>query len=161
MSSVSRPEPFRIIIPREAIESMDTEEVIMGLNVLARGKTTAIAALGNVQIHFDGYDDDPRELWQIPSVREYVAELDNACPFWLFLADLNSDTLFVITACLCRVTEAGLARSAFHPSDLQDFMIRQIKAMDNLWSLHGLPSGDQVGRALEANAYFRSRQILN
>lgn len=161
MSAPNRPEPFRIIIPREAVEAMDTQEVVMGLNVFTRGKTTALAALGSVQIHFDGYNDDPREHWQIPAVRDYVSALDEACPFWLFLADFNSDTLFVITACLCRVMETGPGQSAFHPEDLQHFMIRHVKAMDSLWLFHGLHREDQARRAIEANAYFRDRQILN
>lgn len=37
-----------------------------------------------VDIAFYGYDDDPRELFEIQEVRQYVSDLDVKFPFWLF-----------------------------------------------------------------------------
>ena len=39
-----------------------------------------------INISFDGYDDDPRELFEIDEVKQYVALLDEALPELFFFS---------------------------------------------------------------------------
>ena len=84
-------EPIGIVIPREAVESCDTEQVLMGPSVLVRCAALAPRARGKLQLAFDGFDRDPRELWQIRAVRRFVSRLDEVFPYWFFLADAFGD----------------------------------------------------------------------
>jgi len=48
----------------------------MGLSVFVRSSALAPQAQGKLELLFDGFNDDKRELWQIPEVRRFVARLD-------------------------------------------------------------------------------------
>ena len=55
---------------------------------------------GRILFAVDGWDDDPRELIEIPEVRRFFNCLTQAGCVWLFLADLTSpENLRLITAC--------------------------------------------------------------
>ena len=67
-------------------EKFDLKQTVVVFTVCERGRTnrkalaTAVVAWRNLKIenntaimlHFAGYDDDPRELWQIPDVCDFV-----------------------------------------------------------------------------------------
>jgi hypothetical protein len=154
-------EPIRIVIPREAVEARETQEVLMGLSVFAQSPALAPQARGKVRIEFAGYDRDARELWQIPEVRQYVADLDDVFPFWFFFADLRSDTLHVLASCLCRVTETTPGQTAFNRDDLNRFFERQFGGMNHLWAAHSLSDDANIEVSEQIAEYFFDRQILN
>ena len=52
-----------------------------------------------VDIFFDGYNETSSELWEIPEVRDYVAELDAKFPYWLFFLSKNGHGLLVVLKC--------------------------------------------------------------
>ena len=50
-----------------------------------------------------GYDDDPRELYQIPEVVSYIKDLNSKLPFWLYFVNTSDKKFFSwMIACLCR-----------------------------------------------------------
>ena len=50
-----------------------------------------------------GYDDDPRELYQIPEVVSYIKDLNTKLPFWLYFVNTADKRFFSwIIACLCQ-----------------------------------------------------------
>ena len=55
-----------------------------------RGKTTFL---------FEGYEADPRELWEIPEVRRFCQTWWKAWPYVLFFADLGNKALLLILMC--------------------------------------------------------------
>jgi hypothetical protein len=84
-----RPRPRRIRsvpfeIPRKTIEKRDVSAVVARLNGLVEDKESARSAMGSVSILVDGYDDDPREIYQIPEVRDWYGKLVEAVPHLLF-----------------------------------------------------------------------------
>jgi hypothetical protein len=154
-------EPIRIVVPREAVEARETKEVLMGLSVFAQSPALAPQALGKVRIEFEGYERDARELWQIPEVRRFIADLDEAFPFWFYFADLRSETLHVLASCLCAVTEVAPGQTVFDDDDFYRFLQRQFGGMNHLWDAHSLPDDENVARSEQLVQYFANRQILN
>lgn len=73
-----------VVISREEVESQNINEALGTLNRLLESPETARAYKENVDISFSGYDDDARELFEIPEVRNFVFQLDVKFPFWLF-----------------------------------------------------------------------------
>ncbi|MEP7351948.1 MAG: DUF4365 and DUF1817 domain-containing protein [Acidobacteriota bacterium] len=77
-------ESFVFMISHGEVESED----ISGVNVLrARLTSTKELALhcqGKVEFSFSGYDEDPRELYEIDEVMRYIAALDAAFPELFF-----------------------------------------------------------------------------
>ena len=50
-----------------------------------------------------GYDDDPRELYQIPEVVSYIKDLNSKLPFWLYFVNTADKRFFSwMIACLCQ-----------------------------------------------------------
>src|SRR5665213_2622227 len=131
--SIDQEEPIRILVPREAALACDTESTVMFLSVFVRSATLGPQSLGKVQMAFADYGDDPRELWEIPEVRRFVARIDEALPYWFFLADLESDTLYVVACCVCRVSEVAAGLTSINQDDLRAFVERQFGGMNQLW----------------------------
>ncbi|UOQ64868.1 chlororespiratory reduction 6 domain-containing protein [Hymenobacter volaticus] len=60
-----------------------------------------------INIVITGYDNDSRELFEIPEVRKFFLFLDNSFPYWFYW--LNKDlppeisSFFTLFACICPV----------------------------------------------------------
>ena len=89
-----------LYIPRKTVEDNEYLPFLLGLcTVLDQAPITAFE--GSMTITFEGYEDDPRELFEIPEVCKFMRNLDNQFPYWSYLADLETDTLETITKLLC------------------------------------------------------------
>ena len=50
-----------------------------------------------------GYDDVPRELYQIPEVVSFIKDLNSKLPFWLYFVNTSDKRFFSwMIACLCQ-----------------------------------------------------------
>jgi hypothetical protein len=61
---------FCVVGGRNDLSDSTLAETLRHLNGTVRTSTT-----GPVHLGVDGYDDDPRELWEIPEVRDYIRRL--------------------------------------------------------------------------------------
>lgn len=61
---------FCVVGGRNALTDETLAGVLAHLNGTVRTSTT-----GLIHLALDGYDDDPRELWEITEVRDYVKRL--------------------------------------------------------------------------------------
>lgn len=57
---------------------------------------------GRVTFWFSGWDEDPRELAEIPEVRAWFNKLTGEFPYWLHFIEKQGDTLFLALRLLCR-----------------------------------------------------------
>jgi len=87
------------VISREEIENGDISRIIGD-----HGPQVTKKKLRQLQnrVHFtvDGYDDDPRELFEIPEVREYYLLAHRIWGGWSYFADIRSDCLKMVACCL-------------------------------------------------------------
>ena len=65
------------------VERMDTTEMLTSLKRLLK-EDFARRFQQRVAVGIDGYDDDTRELFEIPDVRTYMAKLDADWPYWFY-----------------------------------------------------------------------------
>jgi len=92
---------------------IDNEEVMVSdvsrprnfFDRLRLTKELAHACQGKVEITFFGYEDDPRELFEIEEVRKYVALLDDALPelFFFVRTEAPTSTIRLFALCLTKV----------------------------------------------------------
>lgn len=125
--------PIIFGVPYDDIKSGDVNTVLSALNSFLDTRERLIWARARFTILFEGYDDDPRDVWDILEVREYVKKLDAEFPYWFYFTDLNHHTLKVICLCLCRVMKVE-GSSTPHPDDLKHFLASRIIALNNLCS---------------------------
>ncbi len=71
-------ESFLFMIEREEVETGDISRVEEFRTRITSTKELAFHCQGKVEFSFSGYDDDPRELYEIEEVKRYVALLDAA-----------------------------------------------------------------------------------
>jgi len=90
-------------ISQENIKDCNTSEYV----TLLHGATGTIqsfeVAFQRYVFLISGYDDDPRELYQIPEVVSFIKDLNSKLPFWLYFVNTSDKRFFSwMIACLCR-----------------------------------------------------------
>jgi hypothetical protein len=86
------PTDLIVIVGRDEVESGLPSTTLACLEGLVASPTRALSLCECVDIAFHGYDDDGRELWEIPDVRRFVSALDDRFPFWLYCANTLAST---------------------------------------------------------------------
>jgi len=95
--------PFmHIILRRSEVEACVIEPTLKALRVLTSDKETAMRFQNHVTLSFQGYDDDPRRLFQIEEVCAFVRKLNERWHSWFFFMtkDVHISPLAVIALCL-------------------------------------------------------------
>lgn len=77
-------DPLVVVVSRAEVEAGDTSSALAVLNQLTESPDTARGFVERVDIAFHGYDQTKQELFEIPEVRNFVAELDQGTTFRLF-----------------------------------------------------------------------------
>lgn len=84
--------------------------------------------MGSVTFSVSGYDDDPRELFQIPEVRDFYQSLHRTWPCWLFFAETLSPSLLIVALCNLPTIQSkfvageGELSVQFNPLQMSQFM---------------------------------------
>lgn len=113
------------------VETGSTQGILSLLEKLLN-PNVALRAWGKLILVVDGYDDDQRELYMIPEVREWIREVDREFPYWLFFMDLGKrSTLSFVALALCPYERVPGGWNIPQP-DLQQFLITHFMAMNEL-----------------------------
>ena len=90
-------------ISQEAIQNCDTSEYVTLLHGITDSLQSFEVAFQRYVFLISGYDDDPRELYQIPEVVSFIKYLNSKLPFWLYFVNTTDKRFFSwMIACLCR-----------------------------------------------------------
>lgn len=150
--------PIVISVPRQAIDSNDTQSILNQLYPLMGDAPSVRAAAGRLVLSFEGFGKSAGtiwfdEVWQVPEARSFVAMLDEKFPCWFFFADLSGDTLYTVAACLCRIEVRG-GQTIFNKEDLLEFGVRQFIALDDIFERFNLPLEEKSARREQIAQYF-------
>jgi hypothetical protein len=147
---------------RRHIESGDIAEILSSvLAPMAESRESAEFFEGRVTFYFSGWDDDPRELAEIPELRAWFNKLTGEWPYWLHFAEKQGNTLFLVLCLLCaghyeQGREPGMVGWRF--SDLRVFdakVLTMLGYMNQLYDRLGLPEemnervSEEVGQLIE------------
>ena len=90
-------------ISQEAIQNCDTSEYVTLLHGITDSLQSFEAAFQKYVFLVSGYDNDQRELYQIPEVVCFIKDLNSKLPFWLYFVNTGDKRFFSwMIACLCR-----------------------------------------------------------
>lgn len=146
---------------RRHIESGDIAEMLEVLKLMAATRENAELFEGRVTFYFSGWDDDPRELAEIPELRAWFNKLTGEWPYWLHFVEKEGDTLFLALRLLSagqyvRGRELGMVGWEF--ADLREFESKVLTLfgyMNGLYDKLGLPEemnmrvSEEVGQLIE------------
>ena len=105
-----------------------------------------------------GYDNDQRELYQIPEVVSFIKDLNSKLPFWLYFINTSDKKFFSwMIACLCQAMSLDQDEETIYAdfnedayNDLIEYQFRNIvKLMSGLGMRESIQ--EKVLKALSAN----------
>jgi hypothetical protein len=132
------------ILGKDASETCDTFRQILSDFEVARGLVQKIV------LFTSAYDEDSRELWQIPEVIHYAEQLVQNCPGLFLLLDREGKSLRWLLMCFCYPAQFGNDRRLF-AQRFKDFMNFGFEGL-NLHSYRLAIGEDQLKRiSLEIN----------
>ncbi|MDD4274940.1 MAG: DUF4365 and DUF1817 domain-containing protein [Desulfobacter postgatei] len=105
---------FLCIIGRDQVEAFDVSDVRSFFNRIRSTRELAAHCQGKIELSFHGYDNDPRELYEVPEVRAFVPILSEALPELFFFAYTGDrcQGLKTIAMCLTEIKKLSDAPNA-------------------------------------------------
>ncbi len=71
---------------------------LYGLDKLPTGRRLR-QLMDSMVFCIEGWDDDPREIHDIPEIRRFYSAFHEAWPYWLYFCSLEGDTLRTMVMC--------------------------------------------------------------
>jgi hypothetical protein len=90
-------------IPREEITNKRFDFITSALRRIQATPDLILSLKGKVDISFDNYDDDKRELFEIQEVKDWIIELYSLSNCWPYLMALDQASAFLKLAFYCFV----------------------------------------------------------
>lgn len=111
-------------IDRGDVEALSTFDTVNFFRSLASNKSQALRSRGKVELMVHGYDDDPRELWQIPEVRSFFQKLQDEVPSWFFFIKATGlhRSLTLIVSCVCSTDRINENQVRIDPHEMAAFI---------------------------------------
>lgn len=116
-------------IPPELIYGGDTTPIVAALRDMVSIREKATAFKQRIGVMVDGFDADPRELWQIPEAQQFFRNLFVECPFFMLLAHPDGGLLKLLAACW--IYEDGLTKEV-EQERMVDFLHRAFHGLNGL-----------------------------
>jgi hypothetical protein len=130
-----------VLISREEIEQQLTapfEQLILRLQV---SRDVVLSAQGKVDMFIGGYDNDPRELYEIPEVRCWIAKAVEQVRYlaWFFDMGARAQGMIIIPPCVCRFERPDANTLSIELEDLWAFVEKQFNNLNELADRFSLP----------------------
>jgi hypothetical protein len=133
--------PFmHIVVRRTEVEQCNIDLTLQALSVLVEDRETALRFKGSVGLSLQGYDDDPRGVFEIQDVREFVAKLNARWYSWFFFMtkDMLISPISVIALCLCQYTRSSFGLFIPVVQDLREFLWFHFGALRGICQVYNL-----------------------
>lgn len=124
------------------VDSLQVDHLRDFFDRIQTTKELAHHCMGKVEIFFHGYDDDPRDLYEISQVRKYISTVDPIIPELFFFARTEEPTftLKLFALSLSKIdfpngkepASDHKIRVEFDPKDLQSFMNNHFSGLNKI-----------------------------
>ncbi|HRD86650.1 MAG TPA: hypothetical protein PK752_00115 [Accumulibacter sp.] len=132
-------DPVILMFSRRQVETLDLAEPLQFLRRLTADRHTALEFSGRLSLVIDGYNDDPRELFEIPDVRAYINGLDQEWRYWFFFLSQADDSIKLLESCLCETIEVVPGVTSVDMEQLESALARHFGAMNALCEALDVP----------------------
>lgn len=144
-----------IAISRQEVESQDCSKVVSTLKALLETPEKAKMFKEQVDLGFSGYDEDSRELFEIPEVRNFVFKLDEEFPFWLFFLTKFGTGLQCLFLCMMPPYLTEKAKQEIFPQRLESLLEnRWLPAMNYIGNYVGMTDFENEQLTERSVSYF-------
>lgn len=151
---------LRVVVDRSEVEAQDVSCTAVNLSRVLIDRNAVERYRGGVDLVFYGYSNDPRELYEIPEIRNFCTTLDDAFPYWFYFLSTERESLMVIACCLCSVTQLRPGVVSIG-SDLLEFMTRHYNALNWLFDNYSLDEKHNVEISGNVAKYFNKFEAID
>lgn len=135
-------EPVVIMISRRQVESNDMTSVLNELKILLASREDCWLYRGQVALVVDGYQEDPRELVDIPEVRSFLRDFSVKWPYWGFFFNQVDDSITLLGACVCGKSYPGGGVVEMDVEKIKQFLLAGFDGMNALFDKHKFPESE-------------------
>ena len=131
---------------RDEVERGDVRRVYGILTGFTATREAAEFAEGRLLFYFSGWDEDPREISDIPEIRRWFVRLTEMFPYWFHVVEKQGSTLSHVLMLLCRgqterSSDTGMVAWRFADMDeVRDKVDGLLSAQTVLGEKLGVPS---------------------
>lgn len=145
-----------VVVGREEVETSDTSAAMSVLSRLLSTPEMIRQFRTRVDLAFDGYNSVRDELFEIPSVRQYVSQLDAEFPYWLYFMSRNYCGLQCISRCFLLPHLTERVQAERHPRQLTELIERRWgPALNHMCAACGLSDDEADALLVSAMNYFK------
>lgn len=90
-------------ISRREIEHCDFGSALERLHIMADTRENALRYRESMFLMVTGYDNDPRELCEVPEIRTFFSKLSDQWPHWIWFLNRDLAMVPLLMSFLCRV----------------------------------------------------------
>ncbi len=148
-----------ILIPKSVVEQQDLEFTMSGLDKLLVDEETIRKSKNKLTVGFDGYDDDPREIFEIDEIRDYLQAVTKKFPYWFYFCSKSEHTLWAILTAHCRFRKFGPGGAKVDIEDFKQIMSFLFIKLNEFYREHNLDENDLVSLSKEIEEYFSTQQM--
>lgn len=132
-----------LLISRSEVDSGRVGDAIDRLTVLVDSAENVTRYEDRLLISFDGFDSDPREIFEIPECVAYFRKLCEHWPWWFHFVEKSGSTLALVLRLLCNGTvyrqANGQVDFEFHSVvHVQETVLSLFGSMNALYAQYGL-----------------------
>ena len=135
-------EPVVLMISRREVEEGDLASVLARLKVFLATREDAWLYRGQMTLVVDGYNDDPRELVDIPQVRTLLAQLEAAWPYWGFFFNQVDDSIKLLLSCAAGVRFLGRGAVEMDPQRVATALAHGFGGVNEVFERFGFPEDE-------------------
>lgn len=110
---------FVLAFPRAVVEAGDVSDALHLLRTVSATLSTLRNHAGRVMLSFEGYDADPRQVWDIPECRAFFGRLWTEWRGWMYLLEHDASELRLALNLVGHPISTGPAKDGVAPTGLE------------------------------------------
>ena len=135
-------EPVVLMISRREVEAADLASVLSRLKVFLATREDAWLYRGQMTLVIDGYNNDPRELVDIPEVRALLCGLEAKWPYWAYFFNQVDDSIKLLLSCVAGRQFLGRGAVEMDVELVAAALARGFAGMNTIFERFGFPEGE-------------------
>lgn len=135
-------EPVILMISRRQVESADIASVLTKLKPFLAAREDAWLYRGQMVLSVDGYNEDPRELVDIPEVRAFLKLFSKHWPYWAYFFNQVDGSIKLLGCCVCGGNFPGNGVIEIDGAKLVEFLNQGFGGMNAIFEKFRFPADE-------------------
>ena len=131
-----------LLISRREVEAADIASVLSRLKPFLATREDAWRYRGQMTLVVDGYNNDPRELVDIPEVRNLLRGLESSWPQWAYFFNQVDDSIKLLLSCVAGHRFLGRGAVEMDADLVAGALARGFGGMNAVFERFGFPEDE-------------------